>query len=104
LARRIFHTAVAIDVAEQQIAALLPPQWPLSRAVVAANAISKLIDRLGGTDDLVEFRRELLDPFRALGEGEAVKSGAESGARRCSCQHMPVREAKSHEHPSHLLL
>jgi hypothetical protein len=42
-----------------------------------------LIDRLASADDLVEFWRELLDPFGALRKCDAAEVGAERGATGC---------------------
>jgi hypothetical protein len=44
LTGRVFHAPVAIDVTEQQVTALLPPNRTFGRAVVAADAVGKLID------------------------------------------------------------
>jgi hypothetical protein len=58
------------------------------------------MDRLSDADDLVEFRRELLDSSRVLLRRDAAKAGAERGATgRRRCQHVPAREAKSHGDP-----
>src|SRR5882724_5980329 len=74
LAGRVFHAPVAMDVAEQKIAALLPPHRPFGRPEIAAEARGKLLDRLGGRDDLVKLRRELLDlPRRRLRERAACE-------------------------------
>src|SRR6266478_6048512 len=84
LTGRVFHSPVAIDVAEQKVGALLPPQRAFSRAVVAADAVGKLTDWLAGADDLVKFRLELFDPFHTLCGCDTAEAGAEGGATgRC---------------------
>jgi hypothetical protein len=50
-----------VDVGEQKIAALLPPQRTLRRPERAAEAGRELLDRLVHGNDLVELGRELLD-------------------------------------------
>src|ERR1700730_10289018 len=63
LAGLVFHAPVVVDVAEHEITALLPPQRPFGRALRPAKAISQVPDRLGGRDDPLQFRRQLLDTF-----------------------------------------
>jgi hypothetical protein len=66
LARRVFHPLAGIDVAEQEIAAFLPPQRPFGRSERPAEALAELEDRLGRGDDSVEFRRKFLDSLGGL--------------------------------------
>jgi hypothetical protein len=40
----VFHASIAIDVAEQKVAALLPPQRTLGRPSIAADAIGKSVN------------------------------------------------------------
>src|SRR6516165_12157931 len=61
LAGRVFHAFAGMDVAEQEIAALLDPDGSLGRAEWSAEARCDLIDRLGRGDDLLQRRIELLD-------------------------------------------
>jgi hypothetical protein len=46
LAGRVFHAPVSVNVAEQEVAALLPPHRTFGRAAVAADTVGQLIDRL----------------------------------------------------------
>jgi hypothetical protein len=48
-----------VDVAEQEVAALLPPQRSLGRALRPAEAIGEVLDRLRGRNELLELRRRL---------------------------------------------
>jgi hypothetical protein len=66
LPRRVLDAPVVVDVVEQQVAALLPPQRPLGRPERPAEPLRQVLDRLGRGDDLVQFRSELLDPFGRL--------------------------------------
>jgi hypothetical protein len=47
--RLVLHATVVVDVAEQEVAALLPPQRSLGRALRPAEAIGKVLDRLRGS-------------------------------------------------------
>src|SRR5207248_7773247 len=60
------HPPVVMDVAEQQVAALLPPQRPLGRALRSAEAIGKMLDPLRSRDDPLQLRRQLLNPRRQI--------------------------------------
>ena len=55
LRRRVLHAPVVVDVAEQQVAALLPPQRSLGRSERATEAVGQVLDRLVDRDDLVEL-------------------------------------------------
>src|SRR5438105_7313286 len=63
---------VVVDVTEQEVAALLPPQRSLSWALRPAEAVGEVLDWLRGRNDLLELRRELLDARRQVivGHGE----------------------------------
>src|SRR5882724_3282308 len=61
LAGGVLHAPVVVDVAEQKIAALLPPHRPFGRPEIAAETGGELLDRLRRCDDLVKLGRELLD-------------------------------------------
>src|SRR5262249_2342541 len=80
LTGRVFHAPVAIDVTEQKVGALRPPQRAFSRPVVAADTVGKLTDRLAGADDLVKLRLELFDPFHTLCGCDPAEAGAQGGA------------------------
>src|SRR5262245_25600555 len=83
LAGRVLHAPVAVDVAEQEIAALLPPQWPFGRSDIAAEAGGELLDRLGGRNDLVELGRELLDFPRWRLRQRATRERKPTGRAGC---------------------
>ena len=70
--RLVLHATVVVDVAEQEVAALLPPQRSLGRALSPTEAIGEVLDRLRGRNDLLELRRKLLDARRqvVVGHGE----------------------------------
>src|SRR5215468_5004720 len=100
LTGRVFHSPVAVDVAEQKVAALLPPHRTFSRAVVAANAVGKLVDRLAGADDPVKFGLGLFDLFHALSGCDPAEAGAEGSATGCRrCEQVSARQADSHDDP-----
>src|SRR6516164_1182309 len=100
LTGRVFHSPVAVDVAEQKVAALLPPHRAFSRAVVAAHAVGKLVDWLAGAYDPVKFRLQLFDPFHVLCGCGTAEAGAEGGATGCRrCEHVSPRQADSHDDP-----
>src|SRR5262245_28014479 len=61
LARRVFHAPAVVNIGEQEVAALLPPERPLGGSQRAAEAGCQFLDRLVHGDDLVELRRKLLD-------------------------------------------
>jgi hypothetical protein len=82
LAGRVFHTAITVDVAKQEIAALLPPHRAFGPPVVAADTVGKLIDRLVGVDDLVELWRQLLDTLGAQRRCAAIIA-SDGRAARC---------------------
>src|SRR4029077_21187524 len=70
--RLVLHATVVVDVAEQEVAAVLTPQRSLGRALRPAEAICEVLDRLRGRNGLLELRRELLDARRqvVVGHGE----------------------------------
>src|SRR5262245_35820481 len=83
LAGRVLHAPVVVDIAEQEIAALLPPNRPFSRPEIAAKAGGERLERLRRRDDLVEFGRELLDlPCRSLRE-RTTRQRKPAGRARC---------------------
>ena len=63
LARCIFHPLAGVDVAEQQVAAFLPPQRPFGRTERTSEAARDLADRLGGRDDLVQRGIQSVDAW-----------------------------------------
>src|SRR5262249_6212079 len=60
-----FHPLAGIDVAEQQVAAFLPPQRPFGRTKRTSESARDLADRLGGGNDLVQRG---IEPVDARGE------------------------------------
>src|SRR5262249_16437743 len=66
LARRVLHAPVIVDVGEQEVAALLPPEWPLGGSQRAAEAGCQFLDRLVHGNDLVELRRKPIDAWLHL--------------------------------------
>src|SRR5262249_24466309 len=84
LARRIFHAPGAMNIAEQQIAALLPPERTFRRPEIAAKARGKFLDRLRSVDDVCERRIELLDLFLRLCIG--CPQAARSRKTTCGCE------------------
>src|SRR4029077_18542347 len=66
LAGLVLHAAVVVDVAEHEMAAFAPPQWPLGWALRAAKAVGQILDRLRERDDPLQFGSQLLDPLRRL--------------------------------------
>ena len=58
------HPPVVMDVAEQQVIALLPPQRPLGRAVAAAAAAAQLPNFRIQVDDVRQFRGQLFNRHR----------------------------------------
>src|SRR5262249_39525111 len=60
------YDTVVVDVAKQEVAAILPPQRSLCRALRAAEAIGEVLDRLRGRNDLLELRRKLLNARRQV--------------------------------------
>jgi len=94
LARRVFDAAIVADVAEEKIAAFLPPHRSLGRARVTAVAFGEHADGLGGSDDRVEPRIKTLDAFclRRLRKRRcdaAVECDAADGGQ---LQHFPARD------------
>src|SRR5262249_13193109 len=90
LARRVLHPLDGMDVAEQEIAALLDPDRSLGRAERSAEAESDVLDRLGRGDDLFQRRIELLDAFcsrRLCSRSGPYRDG--KAARRGHAQHVP---------------
>src|SRR5262249_57763261 len=66
LARRVFHAPVVVDIGEQEVAALLPPEWPLGGSQRAAGAGCPFPYRFPHGDGFVELRRQpLYAPLRA---------------------------------------
>src|SRR5439155_4405146 len=87
---RVFDAAVVVDVAEQEVAALLPPQRPLGRPEVAAKSGGEFLDRLRLVDDLFERGIELLDALgRLRPRAEAAAQGEPAGRAR-QFQHVPA--------------
>src|SRR5262245_33565706 len=82
LAGRVLHAPVVMDVAEQEIAALLPPHRPFGRPEIAAEAGGEFLDRLRGRDDLVELGRELLDLARLRLRERATRKRKPAGRAR----------------------
>src|SRR5262249_7529826 len=68
LARHVLHPPVVVNVAEQQIAAFFPPEWPFRRPQRPAESIGQITDGLRWADDLFQLRSQLLDPLRRLGQ------------------------------------
>src|SRR5207249_245183 len=68
LARRVFHALVVMDIAKQKVAALLPPDRPLGRPELTAEAGGQFLDRLRRVDDRVNTRIELFDALAGLCE------------------------------------
>ena len=66
LTRRVFHPPRGIDVVEEQVAAFLPPERPLGRTDIAAEALRQFDDRLSGVQDAGELRRHRLDAASGL--------------------------------------
>jgi len=67
LARHVLHPAIVVNITEQQVAAFLPPHRAFGWPQRAPEALGQLLDGLGGGDNLVQFRREWLDPLGRLG-------------------------------------
>src|SRR5258708_36763116 len=61
LARLMLHPAVVVDVAEQEVAALVPPQRPLGRALRPAKPVGQVLDRPRWRQNLFKLRGQLLD-------------------------------------------
>jgi hypothetical protein len=80
-----------MNIAEQEVAAFLPPQRPLGRSKRAAKAVGQFIDRRGRGDDLVELWSELFDPLghlRRCAADTAAHGNAARGDRHG--QHVPA--------------
>src|SRR3954471_1217997 len=60
---------VVVDVAEQEIPALLPPERPLRWAERTAEAVGEMLDCLRRRQDLLQLGRQLLDARGPLREG-----------------------------------
>ena len=75
LPRRVFHPPVVVNVAEQQIAALLPPDRSFGGSECAAEAIGELLDGFGRRDDRVQPLLQLLDPLGSLRPDAASSAG-----------------------------
>jgi hypothetical protein len=89
LSGHVFHAAVVVDVGEQEVTALLPPQRPLRRPERAAESGGQLLDRLARRDDLVELGRELLDALVRLRRCARARPGRSAGGRGHR-QHVPA--------------
>src|SRR5207253_3603225 len=50
---RVFHSPIVVNVGEEEVAALLPPERSLGRPVRAAEARGQLLDRLVRAEALV---------------------------------------------------
>jgi hypothetical protein len=84
---------LAWDIAEQQVAALLPPDRTFGGPELAAEPIGQFLDRLGHRDDLLELRRELIDPLGVLRPaGAQTANRGECGGRSGRAQYLPARE------------
>src|SRR5712691_2996449 len=94
---RVFHAPVVVNIGEQEVAALLPPQRSLGRPQRAAEARGQFLDRLASGDDLVERGIELLDLLLRLRRGAADPDG-HAACRRRYRQHVPARNAVSDAH------
>ena len=70
--RRVFHTLVVMDIAEQEVAAFLPPDRAFCGSEVAAEAGPQFLDRLRCVDDRVDARIELLDALAGLREAASA--------------------------------
>jgi hypothetical protein len=79
LAGRVLHPLAGVNVAEQEIAALLPPHRAFSRSEFAAEPGRQLFDRLIGGDDFFELRRKLIDPLAGLRPGHTVRQNCCAG-------------------------
>jgi hypothetical protein len=90
LARRILHPLAGIDVAEQEVAAFVPPQRPFGRSKRPAEALAQLEDRLGRRDDGVELRRKSLDALGGLRRRAADTAREDQAARRRHRKHVPA--------------
>ena len=66
LARGVFDPSRGMDVVEEQVAPLGPPERAFGGADVAAVAGGQLADGLAGSDDAVQLRRHRLDPLCGL--------------------------------------
>ena len=92
LPRRVFHAPVVADIAEQQVAALLPPDRPFGGSELAAQAGGQFPDRLRGVDDRVQAWIKPLDPLARLGRRSSKAAcDREAARRRRHCQHVPAR-------------
>src|SRR5262249_4954093 len=67
LAGDVLHALVVVDVAEEQIAPLFPPERALGRPERPAESVGQIVDRLRRRDDLLELGRQLLDALGRLG-------------------------------------
>jgi hypothetical protein len=65
VARRVLHPLVVMNVAEQQVAAFLPPDRAFGGPLGATEAIGLLLDGLGRGNDLVQLWSELADTSRS---------------------------------------
>src|SRR5262249_31946990 len=75
---------VVVDIAEQQVAAFMPPQRSLCRALRSAIAVGEVLDRLARRDDGFQRAVELLDARRQIVRhcrSSPTRSGARSSRR-----------------------
>src|SRR5262249_20408395 len=89
LAGRVFHSPVVVNVAEEEIAYFLPPDWSFGGAEVAAEARGNLLDRLRGGNDFLQVRCQLLDPTplclgNAAAAGERQRGGCACKFQNCA--------------------
>jgi hypothetical protein len=98
LAWRVLHPLAGVDVAEQEIAAFLPPQRSLGRPQRAAKAAAHFDDGLIRRKDAIKLRRELLDALGGLRRGRADSACRGEATCRGHGQHAPARDRVLRDH------
>src|SRR5262249_13923411 len=93
IARRVFHAPIVVDIGEQEVAALLPPERPLGGSQRAAEAGCQFLDRLVHGDDLVELRRKPLNAWLHLRLRLRSRARPRSSAPQCAAPAPPAARA-----------